>query len=111
MTANNAEDNLPFNGYTPSDQDIIIDGCRLIMTSMACPEQYDVFDENDKKVGYLRLRHGTFRADAPVVGGDTVYESHPKGDGVFEDDERIPELRKAVAAIKNYHAKGFNNAQ
>lgn len=89
-------------------EDIELDGYKLVCTCSACPEQYDVYD-GDKKVGYLRLRHGYFRADAPVCGYDTVYESQPKGDGVFEDDERIPELRKAVAAIKNYHAKGLNN--
>ena len=39
-----------------------INGYRLILTCGACPEQYDVFD-GDRQVGYLRLRHGHFRAD------------------------------------------------
>ena len=45
----------------------------LKMTCGACPEQYDVFDSEGKQVGYLRLRHGGFRADYPNCGGDTVY--------------------------------------
>jgi hypothetical protein len=48
------------------------------------------------------LRHGTFRADYPFCGGETVYESSPDGDGIFEDYERIYELTKAIEAI---HAK------
>lgn len=86
-------------------EDMELDGYKLVCTCSACPEQYDVFDANDKQVGYLRLRHGKFRADAPVVGWRTVYEAETKGDGVFDDDERIPELRKAIAAIKDYHEK------
>lgn len=77
-----------------------MDGLKLVCTSMACPEQYDVFDASGNKVGYLRLRHGTFRADYPDCGGETVYRSHPNGDGIFSDDERDIELGKAVEAIK-----------
>jgi hypothetical protein len=80
--------------------DIEIDGHTLARTSWACPEQYDVFDPKGEKVGYLRLRHGRFRADVPDCGGETVYESHPKGHGVFYDEERMEELTKAVNAIK-----------
>lgn len=89
-----------YNGYRPDDSDIIIGRYRLICTCSACPEQYDVFDDVDKKqVGYLRLRHGHFRADLDDCGGETVYESDTRGDGIFEEDERMPELTKAVAAL------------
>jgi hypothetical protein len=81
-------------------QDLEIAGYKLVLTCPACPEQYDVFDKEGRKMGYLRLRHGWFRADAPCCGGDTVYESRPKGDGMFDDDEREPELAKGVAAIQ-----------
>jgi len=81
-------------------QDLEINGYKLVLTCPACPEQYDVFDCDGKKMGYLRLRHGWFRADAPCCGGDTVYESYPNGDGMFDDDEREPELTKAVDAIQ-----------
>jgi hypothetical protein len=76
-----------------------IEGLRLVCTCPACPEQYDVFDGN-KKVGYLRLRHGKFRADYPHHGGETVYRADTKGDGVFLDDERQQELTNAVKALK-----------
>jgi hypothetical protein len=76
-----------------------IEGLRLVCTCPACPEQYDVFDGN-KTVGYLRLRHGNFRADYPHHGGEVVYRSNPKGDGCFLDDERKQELTNAVRALK-----------
>jgi hypothetical protein len=94
-------ENEPYNGFTPTDEDIVIAGYRLFCTCGACPEQYEVFDEATKQqVGYLRLRHGYFRADVPDCGGETVYESDTVGDGVFDENERLPELTKAVAAIK-----------
>ncbi|NDD52705.1 hypothetical protein EBZ39_02295 [bacterium] len=58
--------------------DFAIDGYKLVCTCSACPEQYDVFNDNNKLVGYLRLRHGQFRADCPDVGGTTVYSSRPR---------------------------------
>lgn len=77
-------------------------GYQLVQTCGACPEQYDVF-LNDKQVGYLRLRHGWFRADAPNCGGETVYQSYPVGDGIFDtQEERDIELRKAVLALQKY---------
>lgn len=85
--------------------DLVIDGYRLEMTSCACPEQYDVFDAAGKQVGYLRLRHGYFRADYPDHGGETVYESDTNGDGIFDEDERLPELKAAIAALRNAHLK------
>jgi hypothetical protein len=81
-------------------EDRHIDGLKLVCTCMACPEQYDVFDSSGNKVGYLRLRHGTFRADFPDCGGETVYRSSTLGDGTFDDAERDVELGRAIAAIK-----------
>lgn len=103
-------DKQPERAQAHWPEDCEIDGLTLVCTCNACPEQYDVFDADGKQVGYLRLRHGHFRADAPVCGWRTVYEADTKGDGVFDDDERLPELRKAVAAIKHYHAKGLDDA-
>jgi hypothetical protein len=82
-------------------EDLELDGLKLVCTSLACPEQYEVFDLSGKQVGYLRLRHGRFRADFPECGGETVYESFTKGDGTFSEDEREDELGKAVAAIRS----------
>jgi hypothetical protein len=94
-------ENEPYNGFTPRADDIVIDGYRLFCTCPACPEQYEVFDDETKQqVGYLRLRHGYFRADVPDCGGETVYESNTVGDGIFDENERLPELTKAVAAVK-----------
>ena len=74
---------------------------RLERTSFACPEQYDVFDENDNQVGYLRLRHGNFRVDYPNCGGKVIYDAYPNGDGIFEEDEREHYLDMAKLAIQN----------
>jgi hypothetical protein len=71
---------------------------RLVLTCGACPEQYDAF-LGERKVGYLRLRHGAFRVDFPECGGETIYEANPNGDGIFDKDERDYYLRFAVAAI------------
>jgi hypothetical protein len=87
----------------PADN-IVIDGYRLVLTSFACPEQYDVYD-GDKKVGYLRLRHGQFTAEAPDCLDEMVYASETQGDGIFEEAERMPELRKAIAAIKAFYKR------
>ena len=77
-----------------------INGFNLIETCGACPEQYDVM-LGEKKVGYLRLRHGYFRADYPGCGGRTVYEAYPEGDGIFAGyEERMLHLTEAVNAIE-----------
>ena len=83
--------------------DITINGVRLLKTSNAFPEQYDAFF-GAVQIGYLRLRHGYFCADYPDCGGETVYEASPKGDGVFDDDEREGFLTAAVNALLSRHA-------
>jgi len=77
-----------------------IEGLKLVQTCGACPEQYDVFDKDDKQVGYLRLRHGLFRVDFPKCGGEIIYTAGPEGDGCFDCDERDFYLSEAVKAIK-----------
>jgi plasmid stability protein len=74
---------------------------RLVRTCFACPEQYDAFI-GEEKVGYLRLRHGHFRVDCPDVWGEMVYEASPKGDGIFDDDERVEHLQAAREAIAEW---------
>ncbi len=78
---------------------------KLILTCGACPEQYDVY-EGDRMVGYIRLRHGHMTVDCPDCGGDLVYTANPKGDGMFEDDERDIYLREAVEAIARWMRDG-----
>jgi hypothetical protein len=93
---------MDYGGHSPNDKDIVIGRYRLVCTSMACPEQYDVFDEITKKqAGYLRLRHGYFRADIDACGGETVYEADTSGDGIFDEDERMPQLSAAIAALEH----------
>jgi hypothetical protein len=53
---------------------------KLVRTCFACPEQYDAFD-GEKKVGYLRLRHGCFTVDYVADGNDEeIYNASPSGD-------------------------------
>lgn len=78
---------------------MIILGYRLEQTCGACPEQYDVYDWADQLVGYLRLRHGSFTAQHPYSGSKYVYEANPKGDGIFEWEEREFYLTEAIKAI------------
>jgi hypothetical protein len=81
-------------------------GYTLIQTCSACPEQYEVY-KGVNEVGYLRLRHGFFRADYPYCGGEEVYTSDTEGDGIFEGHERDMHLDKAILAIdeKRKHDK------
>lgn len=71
---------------------------QLIQTCSACPEQYDVFYKN-LKVGYLRLRHGEFTVEYPDCGGELLYFAYPKGDGMFDDNERDAYLMDAERVI------------
>lgn len=83
---------------------LTIGNYRLICTCGSCPEQYDVF-EGDKQVGYLRLRHGVFRAYVPDAGGESVYETRPIGGGAFLDNERERYLTAACNAIQTHYDK------
>lgn len=74
---------------------------KLELTCYACPEQYDVFKQG-RLIGYLRLRHGNFYAACPDVGGTTVYQACPEGDGMFNQEERLKYLTKAIIAIKKH---------
>ncbi len=67
----------------------------LVETCGACPEQYDAYFKGEN-VGYLRLRHGFFRAE---YKGKTVYSANPVGDGIFEPEERDKYLANARRAI------------
>lgn len=73
---------------------------KLVQTCGACPEQYDVYAPDGEKIGYLRLRHGNFRADY-LPTDDTVYVASPDGDGIFADHERDYYLGEACEALIN----------
>ena len=72
---------------------------KLVKTCNACPEQYDAYDEYGGLIGYLRLRWGHFSVRYPNPSGEVVYEASPRGDGIFEWDERDRYLADAVRAL------------
>lgn len=94
-------------------EDRYINGCFLKLTCTSYPEQYDVFlgDEDGEQIGYLRLRHGYFRADYPNVMGYEVYgvdlDSGVRygGRGEFDDYQRLHYLTEAVNALLTHHWK------
>lgn len=75
-------------------------GLELTRTCFACPEQYEVFKDG-KQIAYYRLRHGEFRVDFPECGGETIFEASPNGDGIFDDNERLSYLIKAMRSVLN----------
>jgi hypothetical protein len=80
-------------------------GLSLVCTCGGCPEQYDVY-LGGEQVGYLRLRHGHFTADA--LDGELeeeVYSAAPRGDGNFDPGEREAYLTQACMSILAYRAK------
>ena len=86
-----------------------LNGFKLIRTCIACPEQYDVYkvneDGSEENVAYLRLRHGTFRAECPF-NGPVVYKSTDmRGDGTFYDEERDQFLNEALEKVKEFYEK------
>lgn len=86
------------------EKQLLIHGYYFKKTCTACPEQYDVYDQKDQQVAYLRLRHGSFTVTCPDVGGDVVYAANPNGDGLFDDTERLEYLYQAAKAIQLYYA-------
>lgn len=91
-----------------NSMDCEINGYRLVCTCSVCPEQYDVYIGMEQ-VGYLRLRHGHFRADYPDVGGHEVYSADTVGDGCFDSaEERATHLTAAIAAIDAYRKEILN---
>lgn len=71
---------------------------RVVMTCMACPEQYDVY-KGKEVVAYFRLRHGRFAAYVPPTGTNIVYEARTDGDGTFAEHERTKHLHAALEAV------------
>lgn len=78
---------------------MIIKGLNFKCTCSACPEQYDVFDNNENIVGYVRLRWGGLTCEYPDVGGKLIYEASV-GDGwcgSFESKEQRLEHLSNIA--------------
>lgn len=75
----------------------------LIQTCGACPEQYDLKDENGDNIAYFRLRHGSFRVEVPDCNGKEVYYANPEGDGCFGSEERPRYMSEAISAVKKHY--------
>ena len=73
----------------------------LVEISPGHPESYYVEIE-EKPVGFLRLRHGHFRAE---YREEVVYCAETKGDGTFDASERQTEIEAALRAIGLAHHK------
>lgn len=74
----------------------------LVKTCESCPEQYDAYTKSGEQVGYLRLRHGVFRADYIEEDGSYTQVLSTEdviGDGSFADIERDRMLSIACRAI------------
>jgi hypothetical protein len=84
---------------------LLIHGYRLVLTCCACPEQYDVHDDEGKQVAYIRLRRGVCSVQCPDYGGEVVYTAEPKGDGIFHDDERMKYLYAAILAVQEWQIR------
>ena len=70
---------------------MIIKGLFFKCTCGACPEQYDVLNDDNEIVGYVRLRYGWLTCEYPDVGGECIYMAEI-GDGcwtgIFENEEQ-----------------------
>lgn len=67
--------------------DVNISGLQFICTCIAYPEQYNVFDEANQQVGYIRLRNGILEVRGDNHKGETLHEWDSE---VLEDDEYMP---------------------
>ena len=56
-------------------------GLEIQLTSIACP------------------RHGEFTVDYPNVSGKEIMSECPNGDGIFDNDERLNYLSKAMRKV------------
>ena len=78
---------------------MIIKGLNFIKTCSACPEQYDVKDEQGNIVGYVRLRYGELICKYPDVSGEVIYLKYFNYDwmGCFESDEQCKNYLSIIA--------------
>lgn len=76
-----------------------IKGLIFNRTCGACPEQYDVFNDNGHIVGYVRLRYGNLICEYPSVFGKCIYHASIGGGwtGCFENEEQRMEHLNNIA--------------
>ena len=68
---------------------------QLQQTCAACPQAYNVYHDGEY-VGSMRLRHGCFTVR---YNNSTIYHAYPKGDGLFESDEKDKFLTEGCNAL------------
>lgn len=79
---------------------------RFEQTCGSSPEQYDVYDENNNQVAYVRLRYGYLRVYCPDYGCEAVYEHvfSYRLKGCFDDEqERSKYMKRIRNAIIEYY--------
>lgn len=84
---------------------LIVEDLEFVCTCWACPEQYDVYNLNDKQVAYVRLRWGTLRVDVPDYMGKEIYcvEYGDGFTGCFDHKDRQDRLKIIANKIKEYY--------
>lgn len=83
-----------------------------ICTSIACPEQYDIYRETGPAIAYFRLRYGNlyvhpYNQDHNIDWDIIIYEKHYDDErGCFEsEEEREQMLNRIDTKIKWYLVK------
>jgi hypothetical protein len=77
---------------------------RVALTCADCPEQWDIFmGQEDRQVGYLRVRHSRWRLEHPDVGGKILIDEpwHPER-GPYEanfEEERPAVFQRVFRAL------------
>ena len=77
---------------------------KLVQTCSACPEQYDVYLDN-QVIGYIRLHRGHFSAQYFYIddaNSTIVYHAYLDYNGRFVDEHRNYYLNQAIAALDRH---------
>ena len=78
-------------------------------TGSMCPEQYDVYNNDEEQVGYIHLRWGELKCYFPDVNGEIIYLASI-GDGLtgrFENNEQRMEYLNIIADEINTYSTSF----
>jgi hypothetical protein len=83
-------------------KELTIRGIRFVLTCPMFPEQYEAFDNKNKRVAYVNLRYGYLTCDyCPNVFRKTLYSEFTISGGTFYNaKERCFHLKKIAKCIK-----------
>jgi hypothetical protein len=81
---------------------LLIHGYQLTLTCAACPEQYDVHDNEGNQVAHMRLKNGVFSVHCPDYGDEIVYTARPRGESIFNDSERLSHLNVGIINMQEW---------